>query len=77
MITISKGKLKAQMLQVFRELEQNGEEAIITDNNRPVLMIRPIAKKRSVEEVFADLRGKVVFHEDPDAPTLAEWEAIG
>lgn len=77
MITISKGKLKAQMLQVFRELEQNGEEAIITDNNRPVLVIRPIAKKRSMAEVFADFRGKVVFHEDPDATTLADWEAIG
>lgn len=77
MITISKGKLKAQMLQVFRQLEQNGEEAIITDNNRPVLVIRPIAKKRSVEEVFADFRGTVIFHEDPDAPTLADWEAIG
>ena len=76
MITISKGKLKAQMLQVFRELEQNGEEAIITDNNRPVLIIRPIAKKRNVEEVFADFRGKVIFHEDPNASTTADWEAV-
>lgn len=76
MITISKGKLKAQMLQVFRELEQNGEEAIITDNNRPVLVIRPIGKKRSMEEVFADFRGKVIFHEDPNAPTIADWEGV-
>lgn len=76
MITISKGKLKAQMLQIFRELEEKGEEAIVTDNNRPVLIIRPIGRKRSVEEVFADVRGKIIFHEDPDTPTSGDWEDL-
>ena len=73
MQTISKSKLKAHMLQVFREIEQTGEELIVTDNNRPVLRILPLRGRRSVEEVFGPYKGHVVFHEDPDTPTEAEW----
>lgn len=76
MLMISKSKLKAQMLQIFRTIEQSGEEVIVTDNNRPVLRIQPIAKKQSVEEVFAPIRGKVIFYEDPDTPTMDEWEEV-
>ena len=53
MPTISKSKLKANMLRVFREIEASGEELIVTDRNRPVLSIRPIASGISVEEAFA------------------------
>lgn len=73
MLTISKSKLKAQMLQIFRQIEQTGEEVIVTDNNRPVLRIQPLVQKRTVEEIFAPYKGKVIFYEDPDAPTLDEW----
>ncbi len=73
MITISKSKLKTHMLQVFRQIEQTGEEIIVTDNNRPVLRIQPIAPSRSVADVFAPYRGKLVWHEDPDTPTTDEW----
>ncbi len=31
MITISKSKLKTQMLSVFRQIEETGEEVIVTD----------------------------------------------
>ena len=76
MHTISKSKLKAEMLRIFREIEQSGEDLIVTDNNRPVLSIRPLSHGRSVEEVFADIRGKIVFYEDPDAPTSDDWEDL-
>ena len=46
MNTISKSKLKAQMLRIFRELEEEGEELVVTDHGRPVLRIQPIGKKR-------------------------------
>lgn len=39
MLTISKSKLIADMLQIFRQIEQSGEEVIVTDNDRPVLRI--------------------------------------
>ena len=35
MPTISKTKLKANMLRVFREIEASGEELIVTDRNQP------------------------------------------
>jgi antitoxin (DNA-binding transcriptional repressor) of toxin-antitoxin stability system len=73
MLTISKSKLKAQMLQIFRQIEQTGEEVIVTDNQRPVLRIQPIIQKKSVEELFAPYQGKVIFYEDPDTPTIDEW----
>ncbi len=76
MLTISKSKLKAQMLQIFRQIEQTGEEVIVTDNNRPVLRIQPIEQKRTVEEIFAPYKGKVIFYEDPDTPTIDEWSEV-
>ncbi len=76
MITISKSKLKTHMLQVFRQIEQTGEELIVTDNNRPVLRIQPITTTKSVAEVFAPYRGQMVWHEDPDMPTTDEWSEV-
>lgn len=69
MQSISKSKLKANMLRIFRELEDSGEELIVTDRRRPVLRILPIARKKSVEEVFGAIRGGVIYHEDIDLPT--------
>lgn len=73
MTSISKSKLKANMLRVFREIEESGEELIVTDHNRPVLRIQPIARKKSVEEVFGTIQGKVIYHEDINTPTADEW----
>lgn len=76
MQTVSKSKLKAEMLRIFREIEETGQEVIVTDNNRPVLVIRKLNQARSVEEVFADYRGKIAFYEDPDTPSSVDWEDL-
>ncbi len=76
MITMSKSKLKTHMLQTFRQIEQTGEEIIVTDNNRPVLRIQPINRKLSVDEVFAPYRGQMIFHEPPNTPTVDEWSEV-
>ena len=76
MITISKSKLKAHMLSIFREIEQSGEEVVVTDRSRPVLRILPIAGKTTVEEAFGSVQGEVVYKEDINASTQAEWEAV-
>ncbi len=73
MQTISKSKLKAQMLRIFRELERSGEELIVTDRGRPVLRIQPILRKKTVEEVFGAIRGDVTYNEDINLPTTDEW----
>lgn len=61
------------MLEYFRRVEESGEELVVTDNNEPVLRIVPIRKRLPTESVFADVRGKVVYHEEPVAPTTDEW----
>jgi hypothetical protein len=59
---VSKSVLKAKMLEYLRRVEETGEELIVTDNNEPV-----------VSEAFADVRGRVVYHEDVLAPSTDEW----
>ena len=73
MQTISKSKLKANMLRVFREVEASGEALVVTDRDRPVLRILPISGKGSVDEVFGHIKGKPVYYEDIDTPTAEEW----
>ena len=74
MLTISKSKLKANMLRVFREIEASGEELIVTDRNRPVLRIQPIGSKGSVQDVFGPIGSRVTYYEDINAPTVDEWQ---
>ncbi len=76
MPSISKSKLKANMLRIFRDIEETGQEWIVTDHNRPVLRIQPIAQKKTVEEVFGGIQGKVVYREDINTPTTDEWGAL-
>lgn len=76
MQSISKSKLKANMLRIFRELEDSGNELIVTDRRRPVLRILPIARKKTVEEVFGAIRGGVIYHEDINLPTTDEWADV-
>jgi prevent-host-death family protein len=74
MITVSKGVLKAKMLEYFRRVERTGEEIIVTDHKVPVLKIQSLKdRKYSVDEVFADIRGKVKISEDIMKPDTEEW----
>jgi prevent-host-death family protein len=70
---VSKSVLKAKMLEYFRRVEDTGEELIVTDNNQPVIRIVPIRKRVPAATLFADVRGRIVYHEDPLAPTSEEW----
>ena len=73
METVSKGALKAKMLEYFRRVEETGMELIVTDNNRPVLRIVPIRQRRPADALFSDARGRIVYREDILAPTTDEW----
>ena len=70
---VSKGELKAKMLEYFRKVEKTGEELIVTDNRVPVLKVLPIRKKKNVADVFAKIQGKVKYHEDILTPETEEW----
>ena len=73
MKTVSKSALKARMLEYFRQVEETGEELIVTDHRRPVLRIVPIRNRTAAAETFSDVRGRVVYHGDVLAPTTDEW----
>jgi antitoxin (DNA-binding transcriptional repressor) of toxin-antitoxin stability system len=75
--TVSKGVLKAQMLKYFRQVEQTGQELIVTDHRKPVLKIVPIKQPGlTAVEAFSDLRGKINYFEDVNTPTREEWGEI-
>ena len=75
MITVSKGVLKARMLEYFRKVEATQEELVVTDHHKPVLRVVPYARKKSVDEVFGPWRGKFRGKdEDILAPTTEEGE---
>lgn len=73
MLNVSKSDLKARMLEYFRRVEETGEEIIVTSHGKPVARVVPYRPQRSVEDVFADLRGKVRYHADLSEPTSDEW----
>lgn len=73
MLTVSKSKLKAQMLGIFRDIEKTGEEVIVTDNQRPVLKIVPLKKKKTFDEAFADVQGKIKYTDEIHKSTEEEW----
>ena len=54
MSPISKSLLKAKMLEYFRQVEETGEELVVTDNGRPVVKVVPIRARSSAAELFAD-----------------------
>lgn len=70
---ISKSALKAKMLEYFRRVEETGEELVVTDNGRAVLKVVPIPRRQSARDLFADVRGRVIYHEDVLTPTTDEW----
>ncbi|MBP6789245.1 MAG: hypothetical protein KA170_16765 [Candidatus Promineofilum sp.] len=76
--TLSKDELQARMYEVFRELEATGDELLITEDGRPVLKVVPIQlrPKRSVQEVFGDVQGQMVYFEDINTPTIDEWSEV-
>lgn len=73
MAAVSKSALKARMLEYFRQVEQIGEELIVTSDGIPVLKVVPFAQKRSVDDAFSEIRGALTWTGDIDAPTAEEW----
>lgn len=74
---VSKGVLKAHMLEYFREIERTGQELIVTDHHKPVLKIAALNRpSKSTEAIFKPYRNRLVYHEDITTPTTDEWEDL-
>lgn len=73
--SISKSQFKPRSLEYFRQIEQTGEELIITDHGRPVLKVVPYVS--DPEEHFRGLRNTVLKYDDPLEPVgVSDWEAL-
>ncbi|MEG5001128.1 type II toxin-antitoxin system Phd/YefM family antitoxin [Microcoleus sp. B4-D4] len=77
MKTIDKSQLTAQLLEFLRLVELEGEEILVMDDNKPVVIISQYEKSVSTEELFKDMRGKVKYFEDLTTPTTEEWQEVG
>ncbi|MEG4807742.1 prevent-host-death protein [Microcoleus sp. F8-D3] len=76
MKTIDKSQLAAQLLECLRLVELEGEEILVMDGTKPVVIISQYEKSLSTEELFKDMRGKVKYFEDLTAPTTEEWQEV-
>lgn len=73
--TISKSRFKPQVLKYFREIQENGQELIITDHGKPVLKISPFQDKP--QTVLAELRHSVLRYDDPLEPVAQDdWDIL-
>ena len=74
--TISKAKLKPQLLKYLRAVQQTGEALIITDRGKPVLRIEPFHPEDD-DAILRSLRGSVKKYIDPLEPVgLDEWDML-
>jgi antitoxin (DNA-binding transcriptional repressor) of toxin-antitoxin stability system len=72
---ISKSQFKPKALKYFREIQESGQELIITDHAKPVLKISPIKEEPKV--VLKELRNSVLFYEHPLEPVAEnDWEVL-
>ncbi len=76
MKTIDKSQLTAQILELLRLVELEGEDILVMDGTKPVVIISQYEKSLSTEELFKDMRGKVKYFEDLTAPTTEEWQQV-
>ncbi len=72
---VSKSQFKPRALELFREVQQTGEELVITERGKPVLRLVPFV--RDLEDVLRSLRGTVVQYDEPTEPVGLElWEGL-
>jgi len=72
---VSKSKFKPRSLEYFRQIEEGGEEIIITDHGRPVLKVVPYEAKPA--EVLPMLLNSVKKFVEPAKPVGdKDWEAL-
>ncbi|MEH2162682.1 MAG: type II toxin-antitoxin system prevent-host-death family antitoxin [Nostoc sp.] len=76
MKSISKSKLKSQLLEFLRLVESEGEEIVVTDRGKPVVKISKYAQAASTEELFGEMGCKVKYFEDLTTPTTEEWAQL-
>jgi prevent-host-death family protein len=63
---VSKSNFQNHALEYLKEVENTGEELIITDHGKPVLKL--IRYGQNLKATLESLRGSVVRYDDPTEP---------
>ena len=72
---ISKSSFKPQALKYFRQIQEQGQELIITDHAKPVIRITPFREEPHI--ILEELRNSVIRYDDPFKPVGEDdWEAL-
>jgi antitoxin (DNA-binding transcriptional repressor) of toxin-antitoxin stability system len=72
---VSKSCFKPKALKFFRQVQETGQELIITDHAKPVLKIIPFHKQP--QSVLEELRNSVRRYDDPLAPVgQDDWDVL-
>ena len=73
MQTIKASEFKAKCLHLMDEVNQTGEEIIITKNGKPVSILKAYSKKP--ETLFGLHAGKIQSKDDLITPLDIDWDA--
>ena len=78
METVSKSRFKPYALRYFRQVEEKGEEIVITDRGRPVAKIVPYRGEGGTAlKALNRLRGTLLRYDAPNEPVgIEDWEAL-
>lgn len=68
--TIPAGEFRARCLALLDEVNETGEEIIITRRGKPVARLVPVER-----ETWKSLIGSVTWQDDIISPIDEEWEA--
>lgn len=72
---MSKSTFKPQALKYFRQIEEQGQEVIITDHAKPVIRIIPYRQDPHI--ILEELRNSVLQYDDPLEPVGEDdWEGL-
>lgn len=73
MKTIGAGAFKTKCLAVLDEVQETGEEILVTKRGKPVAKLVPLAETRP-ESLFGALKGKLKIVGDIVSPIVEPWE---
>ncbi len=74
-VVVSKSRFKPHALEYFRQVEETGQEIVITSHGQPVLKVVPYIENTGA--LLEALRDTVVKYEKPFEPVaVKEWEIL-
>lgn len=70
--TIAAGEFKARCLKLMDEVNESGEELVVTKRGKPVVKLVPARPKG--KSFFGAMKGTATVHGDIIGPFFEDWE---